>query len=51
MGRHKVLPGLTAGQIFKVSELIGRGVSRLRFGNEPAEVAAEPELPSERRVA
>jgi MoaA/NifB/PqqE/SkfB family radical SAM enzyme len=34
VGHYRLLPGVTAGDIFKVSELIGKGVNRLR-GSEP----------------
>ncbi len=34
VGNYRLLPGLTAGDIFKVSELIGKQVSRLRSGEQ-----------------
>ncbi len=38
VGHHQVLPGVTAGQIFAVSELIGSGVNRL-FSHSEAKVS------------
>ncbi len=36
VGHHRLFPGVTAGHIFRVSDLIGKGVSRLRTSNQPS---------------
>ena len=46
VGDYQILPGLTAGHIFSVSELIGKGVSRLRSAPTP-----DTESPVEERKA
>ena len=51
VGHHRVLPGVTAGQLFAVSELIGKGVNKLRSMRHPAEPVALPEIEEDREVA
>ena len=51
VGHHRVLPGVTAGQLFAVSELIGKGVNRLRSMRHPSEPVALPEVEEGREVA
>jgi MoaA/NifB/PqqE/SkfB family radical SAM enzyme len=43
VGHHRVLPGVTAGQLFTISEMIGKGVSKLRSRRD----AGEPGIYSE----
>jgi len=51
VGHHRVLPGVTAGQLFAISALIGNGVSGLRSLREPKESADYPETLEDRKVA
>ena len=51
LGHHRVLPGVTAGQLFTVSALIGNGVNKLRSLREPRESAGYPETVEDREVA
>ena len=37
VGHHQVLPGVTAGQLFTLSALIGQGVNKLRSLRDPEE--------------
>ena len=39
VGHHKVLPGVSAGQLFFLSDLIGKGVNKLRSSRDLAEPA------------
>ena len=50
-GHLRVLPGVTAGQLFAVSELIGRGVGKLRSRSDPTDSVAYPETVEDRKVA
>jgi MoaA/NifB/PqqE/SkfB family radical SAM enzyme len=43
-GHHRVLPGVTAGQIFAVSELIGSGVNRLFSRPDPRVSVGNPDV-------
>jgi MoaA/NifB/PqqE/SkfB family radical SAM enzyme len=51
VGNHRVVPGVTAGQLFAVSALIGKGVSKLRSQRDPGEVVTLPEPVEDREVA
>jgi MoaA/NifB/PqqE/SkfB family radical SAM enzyme len=51
VGHHRVMPGVTAGQLFQLSELIGRGVSRLRAIGDPRELPEPPEAAQGREAA
>jgi hypothetical protein len=53
VGHHRVLPGLTAGQLFAVSRLIGKSVTALRSlgRSENAVVAAQVEVKEKRQAA
>jgi hypothetical protein len=51
VGHLRVLPGVTAGQLFAVSELIGRGVGKLRSRSDPTDSVAYPETLEDRKVA
>ncbi len=51
VGQHRVLPGVTAGQILALSELIGQGVNKLRAMRHPADSADIPEAVKAREVA
>ncbi len=51
VGHIKLMPGVTAGQLFAISELIGRGVSKLRPLREPKDSIAYPETVEDREVA
>jgi MoaA/NifB/PqqE/SkfB family radical SAM enzyme len=44
VGNHRVMPGVTAGQLFQLSELVGRGVKRLRAIGESEEPTDSPGL-------
>lgn len=43
VGHHEVLPGVTAGQIFVISDLIGKGVNKLRSLREPRQSSVQAE--------
>jgi MoaA/NifB/PqqE/SkfB family radical SAM enzyme len=53
VGHHKLLPGVTTGQVFKVSRLIGHSVNALRSFGHSDEPVIEPEVEveEETRVA
>ena len=51
IGHHRVLPGVTAGQLFTVSELIGKGVNKFRLLRHPREAPGAPEVVEDREVA
>ncbi len=51
VGHHKVLPGVTAGQLFFLSDLIGKGVNKLRNPSDAVEPAADPEADNEDQAA
>ena len=51
VGHHRVMPGVTAGQLFFLSELIGKGVNKLRSLRDPAEPAAYPEPTEDQEAA
>jgi hypothetical protein len=51
VGHIKMMPGVTAGQLFAVSELIGRGVSKLRPRREAKDSVDYPESVEDREVA
>jgi MoaA/NifB/PqqE/SkfB family radical SAM enzyme len=51
VGHLRVLPGVTAGQLFTVSALIGKGVNKLRSGREPGEAVDYPETTQDREAA
>jgi MoaA/NifB/PqqE/SkfB family radical SAM enzyme len=51
VGHLRVLPGVTAGQLFAVSELIGSGVNRLRSPHDARESHSNQETAEEREVA
>ena len=51
VGHHRVLPGVTAGQLFTLSALIGKGVNKLRSLREPNEPVGYPEPEEDREVA
>jgi len=51
VGNHRVMPGVTAGQLFAISELIGKGVKRLRSLHDPGKAAASPEAVIEQEAA
>lgn len=44
VGHHRVLPGVTAGQLFTLSALIGQGVNKLRSFRDPEEPADSAEM-------
>ncbi len=44
VGHHQLLPGLTTGQVFTVSQLIGRRVNALRSFGHREEAVIEPEV-------
>lgn len=43
VGHHRVLPGVTGGQLLTLSELIGQGVNKLRSLRDPEEPVDYPE--------
>jgi hypothetical protein len=51
VGHYRVMPGVTAGQLMKVSDLIGKGISRLRSLGEPEELPEPPEATQGREAA
>ncbi len=51
VGHHRVLPSVTAGQLFQLSELIGKGVNRLCSIGQPGETADLPESAQDREAA
>jgi sulfatase maturation enzyme AslB (radical SAM superfamily) len=51
VGHHRVLPGVTASQLFTISELIGKGVNILRFLGSPGDAAGCPETTADREAA
>ena len=51
VGHHRVLPGVTAGQLFTLSALIGKGVSNLRSWRAPGEAVGCPETTEDRQAA
>ena len=51
VGHLRVLPGVTAGQLFTVSALIGKGVDKLRSWREPGEAVDYPETTQDREAA
>ena len=51
VGHYRVMPGVTAGQLFTLSELIGKGVDKLRSLREPRESGGYPETAEDREVA
>ena len=51
VGHHRVMPGVTAGQLFGLSALIGKGVDKIRSRRTPAVPAAAPETVADREVA
>ena len=51
VGHHQLLPGITTGQIFSVSQLIGRSVNALRALGKSDEAVVEPEVEGEIRAA
>ena len=44
VGHHRVLPGVTAGQLFTISALIGKGVNRLRSSLRVVHKTGAPQL-------
>lgn len=52
VGHHRLFPGVTTGQIFTVSRLIGQGVSALRsIGRPNDDAAVGPEVEEDIRAA
>jgi MoaA/NifB/PqqE/SkfB family radical SAM enzyme len=51
IGHIRVLPGVTAGQLFAISDLIGTGVNKLRPHGKRTEVVCYPKTVEERKVA
>jgi MoaA/NifB/PqqE/SkfB family radical SAM enzyme len=51
VGHHRVLPGVTAGQLFTLSSLIGRGVNKLRSSTDPEEPDGFPATTEDRKAA
>ncbi len=52
IGHHQLLPGLNTGQVFTVSQLIGRSVNALRaFGHSNNDVVVQPEVEETPRAA
>ena len=51
VGHLRMFPGVTAGQLFAVSELIGRGVNKLRSPHDSGGTADYPEAAEDRKVA
>jgi MoaA/NifB/PqqE/SkfB family radical SAM enzyme len=51
VGHHRVLPGVTAGQLFAISESIGKGVNKLRSLRGTSEPVGFSEAAEDREVA
>jgi MoaA/NifB/PqqE/SkfB family radical SAM enzyme len=51
VGHHQVLPGITAGNLFALSELVGRGVTKLRSRRDQGDPVSYPENAADERVA
>ena len=51
IGNYQLLPGVTAGDIFRVSELVGKGVRRVRSFGDQDRALTKAEIRSEERVA
>ena len=51
IGHIKLMPGVTAGQLFAISDLIGRGVGKLRPLREAKNTVPDPETVEDREVA
>ncbi len=51
VGHYRVMPGVTAGQIFTLSDLIGRGVNKLRSPRDRGESGRQPETAEDREAA
>ena len=51
IGHIRVLPGVTAGQLFAISDLVGTGVNKLRLHREGAVPADYSKTVEERKVA
>jgi len=51
VGHHRVIPGVTAGQLFAISELIGTRVNQLRTLRAPKEEVSFPETVEDQEVA
>jgi MoaA/NifB/PqqE/SkfB family radical SAM enzyme len=51
IGHHRVLPGVTAGQLLTLSALIGKGVNKLRSRRDPEESTGCPETTEDREAA
>lgn len=51
VGHHRVLPGLTAGQIFSLSALVGKGINRLRSLSSRDEIEDQTELVQLKKAA
>jgi MoaA/NifB/PqqE/SkfB family radical SAM enzyme len=51
VGHHQVLPGVTAGHLFALSELVGKGVTKLRTLRDHGDSVSYPEDVADERVA
>jgi hypothetical protein len=51
VGHHQVVPGVSAGQLFFLSDLIGKGVSKLRSLGRPEESSVEAEAAQDGKAA
>jgi hypothetical protein len=51
VGHHRVLPGVTAGQLFTISEMIGKSVNKLRSLRGPGEPLGYPATTEDREAA
>ena len=51
VGHHRVLPGITAGNLFALSALIGSGVNKLRSPHEQEDSVIHPEDVADEKVA
>ena len=51
VGNHRVLPGVTAGQLFALSSLIGNGVNRLRSHRAQGDLVTFPEEVADQKIA
>ena len=51
VGHHRVLPGITAGNLFSLSALVGNGMNKLRSRHGQNDTISYPEVEADEKVA
>jgi hypothetical protein len=51
VGHHPVVPGVTAGHLFFLSDLVGKGVNKLRPSRGPEESPTDTEATQDGKAA